>query len=85
MMDFEIELLKENSYENSERIAWYIFDHPAAFSELLQLFSGNDSRITQRATSVIIICTDWKPKMVKPYIEQMILNLKNIGISAAVK
>ena len=84
-MDFEIELLKEHTYENSERIAWYAMDHPETFPDLLKLFSGKDSRITQRATLAIIICTEWKPKMVKPYIEQMILNLKNKDISGAVK
>ncbi len=84
-MDFKVELMKEHTYENSERIAWYVMDHPATFSDLLQLFLGKDSRITQRATLVIIICTDWKPKMVKPYIEEMILNLKKEGISDAIK
>lgn len=84
-MDFKKELLKEHSYENSERIAWYIMDHPETFPQLLKLFLGNDSRITQRATLVIIICTDWKPKMVKPFVEEMILNLKNEDISDAIK
>jgi hypothetical protein len=84
-MDFKTELLKEHSYENSERIAWYIFDNKDTFSQLMELFWEGNNTITQRATWVIIICTEWRPKMVKPFIEPMILKLKEAKLSDSIK
>jgi hypothetical protein len=84
-MDIKKELLKEHSFENSEQIAWYIFGNQTEFEQLINLFWDGNSTITQRASWVIIICTEWRPKMVKPYIEPMILKLKETNISDSVK
>jgi hypothetical protein len=84
-MDLKRELLLDQSYEQAEKIAWYIFDHTDLLPTLFDLFWGCDSRITQRASLVIIICTDWKPKLIKPYVEEMILKLNKSDISNAVK
>ena len=84
-MDFKKEILKEHSFENSERIAWYVQDHSERFPEIMQMFLGDDYRITQRVAWVIIIISEWKPKLLKPFIPEMILNLQKPGITDAVK
>lgn len=84
-MDFKKKILKEHSYENAERIAWFVLDHPDRFPEIMEMFLGDDYRITQRVAWVIIICSEWKPKILKPYIPEMIINLQKPGITDAVK
>lgn len=84
-MNLKAEILKEHSYENSERIAWFVMDNQNYLTELFQLFWENDKVITQRATWVIIIITEWKPKIIKPFVEEMILMLKKDGVNDSIK
>jgi hypothetical protein len=83
-MNLKTELLKEHSYENSEKIAWFIMENPNYLPELFQLFWENDKLITQRATWVIIIISEWKPKILKPFVEEMILTLQKEGINDSI-
>ena len=46
-MNLKAELLKEHSYENSEKIAWFIMDNQNYLSELFQLFWENDKLIVK--------------------------------------
>lgn len=84
-MDLKTELLREHSYENSEKIAWDIMENPHNLNDLFELFWADDYRITQRATWAIIIITEWKPKLIKPFVEQMILRLKKEDINDSIK
>jgi hypothetical protein len=84
-MDLKTELLREHSYENSEKIAWDIMESPQYLNVLFELFWENDYRITQRASWVIIIITEWKPKLIKPFVDDMILRLKKEGINDSIK
>ncbi len=63
-MDLKTELLREHSYENSEKIAWDIMENAHYLNDLFELFWADDYRITQRATWAIIIITEWKPKLI---------------------
>lgn len=84
-MDLIAELLREHTYENSEQLAWDIMENPKYLDNLFEIFWGNDYRITQRASWVIIIITEWKPKLIKPFLEEMILKLKKDGINDSIK
>lgn len=84
-MDLKAEILKEHSYENSEKIAWHIMDNQNYLPDLFQLFWENDKLLTQRATWAIIIITEWKPKIIKPFVEDMILTLKKEGVNDSIK
>ena len=84
-MNLKAEILKEHSYENSEKLAWDIMENPHYLNDLFQLFWENDYRITQRATWAIIIITEWKPKLIKPFVEKMILTLKMKAINDSIK
>ncbi len=83
-MEIRKELLAEHSYENAEKIAWYVMENQEYLAEIFQLFWENDKLITQRVTWVIIIITDWKPKIIKPFVEEMILTLKKEGVNDSI-
>ena len=60
-------------------------DNPNYLAELFQLFWENDKTITQRASWVIIIISVWKPKILKPFVEEMILTLQKEGINDSIR
>lgn len=84
-MNLKAEILKEHSYENSDKIAWFIMDNQNYLPDLFQIFWGNDKILTQRATWIILIISEWKPKILKPFVEEMILTLNKEGINDSIK
>lgn len=83
-VDIRKELLKEHSKSNANRIARYISNYPTRFAVLMELFLGNEYRVTQRAAQVVSICTENHHELIQPYLKQIILNLRN-DIHDAVK
>lgn len=83
-MDIKKELLVEHSKVNALRIAAYIGDSKSRFKALLSIFLGDHYRSTQRAAWVLSICSDKNPEILDPYLETIILNLKN-NVPVAVK
>lgn len=76
-MDIKKELLKEHSKSQSQKIATYIGYNKKRFDELMSLFFSSEYRVTQRAAMVVSHCADKHHELVAPYLEPMILNLKN--------
>ena len=76
-MNIKTELLKEYSKPQAVKISNYIGRDENRFSELMKLFFEDGYRITQRAAWVVSHCSDKYPELIEPYIEPMILNLKN--------
>ncbi|MBL6447259.1 hypothetical protein JMN32_13130 [Fulvivirga sp. 29W222] len=83
-MNIREELLKEHSKPNAIRIAQYIANDATRFDVLMKLFLGDEYRITQRAAQVMSICVDNSPQLIRPYLRQLVLNLRN-DIHDAVK
>lgn len=54
------------------------------FNALIMLFLGNDYRLSQKASWVIIHCMDQHPELIDPHLRKLILNLKN-PVKVAVK
>lgn len=81
-MDIKAELLKEHSRQNAMRIAEYVSQDPAGFKLLMDLFFANEYRVTQRASQVVSICSDFHPEFIRPYLKRLILNLrKNVHVA----
>ncbi|GAA0890380.1 hypothetical protein GCM10009122_00580 [Fulvivirga kasyanovii] len=76
-VDIRKELLKEHSKSNANRIARYISNDPTRFDVLMKLFLSNEYRVTQRAAQVVSMCAENHPGLIRPYLKQMILNLRN--------
>jgi hypothetical protein len=84
-MDFIKILSKEHSIDNALDISSFLIKNPSKISDFFEIYWGNDIMITQRAALVIIELTNWRPKLIKPFVEPMILKLKKEGINDAIK
>ena len=76
-MDIKKELLEEYSKPQAMKISSYIGKDENRFGELMNLFFEDGYRITQRAAWVVSHCSDKYPELIGPYIEPMIMNLRN--------
>ena len=76
-MNIKEALLAEHSKRQSERIATFIGKNPDRFRELMDLFFGEEYRITQRAAWAVSHCTDQYPELILPHLDQLIHNLRN--------
>ncbi|MEZ5008951.1 MAG: hypothetical protein R2753_12440 [Chitinophagales bacterium] len=83
-MDIKTALLKEHTKENSLLIANYIGNDKKRFDELMQLFFHGGSRINQRAAWVVRFCWQNHPRLILPYLEEMV-ELLNTKTHPAVK
>lgn len=71
-MDIRTQLLEEHSKENSKLIAKYIGENKSRVEELLNLFLGEEYRVTQRSSMVFAIISDKYPDLLAPHIERLV-------------
>lgn len=83
-MNIKDELIREHSKENAESIAQYIGTNKTRFAELMEIFLGDDTRLTQRSAWALSKSIDRHPHLLTPYLEAVISNLQN-DIPVAVK
>ncbi len=83
-MDIKATLLKEHSKHNTLRVVAYIGNDKVRFKELIDVFMGDNMRATQGAAWALSFCCDHNSDLLSPYVEELILNLKN-DIPVAVK
>lgn len=76
-MDLRIAILKEHSKQNTLMIAGYIGDDEKKFAHLMELFFGEDYKITQRATWILSYVAEAYPHQVIPYLDDMAEVLKD--------
>jgi hypothetical protein len=76
-MNIKEALLAEHSKAQTMRIVQYIGTDKDRFETLMQLFLNEEYRICQRASWVVSFIAEKYPDMILPYLETMILNLKN--------
>ncbi|MBO3697127.1 hypothetical protein [Roseivirga sp. E12] len=84
-MDLRKQLLKEHSKENTAKIVSYIEGHPALVEELMDIFLNETYRLIQRSAWVVGDLGRSKPEWIRPYIPQMIENLKKPDIHVAAR
>ncbi len=71
------EILKEHSRKQAEKIAHLIMQDSENFALLVELFFYGEYRVTQRASWPLSILAEKHPEYFEPFIEKIILNLKN--------
>lgn len=76
-MDIRQTLNQGNTKPIAVMISAYIGDDAEKFRELMEIFLGNDPRLSQRAAWVVSHCADRHPALIRPWIKPMIKNLKN--------
>lgn len=74
-MDIRAALLAEHSKAQMIMISNYIGADADRFAILMELFLGDNYRLTQRASWAVSKCGDQYPELLAPYIERMIKNL----------
>lgn len=84
-MDLQSELLKEHSKPQMLRIVQYVGNNKQRMKELMDLFLGNEYRITQRAAWPLGYISIAHPNLVEPYHEQLLKRLQQPGMHDAVK
>lgn len=84
-MIIQEQLLVEHSKANSNRIRDYIGNNPKRFRILIDLFKGDEYRISQRAAMVISACYDKNPSLFEPFKEELIKNILEKEPHIAVK
>ena len=83
-MNIREQLLVEHSKANALFISNYIGDDQGKFQELVELFLGDEYRITQRAGHSLAHVFDNHPHLVDPFLPKLIRNLDN-EVNDAVK
>ncbi len=84
-MELRKQLLKEHSKENTNIIVSHILDNPALVDELMDIFLNESYRLIQRSAWVVGEVGRASPQLIKPFIPQMIANLKKEDIHVAAK
>jgi hypothetical protein len=75
-MDFKQELQQRYSQARNTKLVHDIGPDPVKFAALAAHFFGPELRLRQQAITVMSCCADKYPFLVKPYLEKIILNLK---------
>jgi hypothetical protein len=78
-------ILRQPSKATATKIAGYIGNDPARFSELVGLFLAGPYRITQRAAGRLGHCLQHHPELIKPHLKKILDQLGRPGIHDSVK
>ena len=80
------EILKEkiHSKEQALKISQYACSTPERFKELMQCFLSNEYRLAQRAAWSVSWAVQKKPKLIQPYIKDLVAQLPRKDVHNAV-
>ncbi|MCX6350290.1 MAG: hypothetical protein NTX03_00325 [Bacteroidetes bacterium] len=84
-MNLRQQLLQEHSLSNTLFITQYIGEDAEKFAELMEIFLGDNYRLTQRAAWVVSHVVEAHPHLLKPYYKKFIQHLNQPNIHDAVK
>jgi hypothetical protein len=84
-MNLKIELLKENSRAQVNRVVTYVGNRPKRFEQLIQIYLTGPYRVTQRAASPISYCVEAHPALITPHLKTLLNYLKKPGIHDSIK
>ena len=74
-MNLEAEILKADFKDQVVRVAAEISTDENKFAELMKLFFSHNNTYAQRASWVMMHCTDRYPWLVRPYLKKLVKNL----------
>ena len=83
-MTLREEILKEHSKPHTIYLSNKIGPNQEAFDELLELFLGDEYRVTQRAAWVVSYCVEAHPWLIEKHLKSIVENLKR-PVHVAVK
>ena len=85
-MNLKEELLKDKTFTKKQcvEISNFAMATPKNLKELMSFFFSNEYRLAQRTAWVITMITAVNPKLIKPYIEQLVMQLNRKDVHNAV-
>lgn len=83
-MNIQQELEKEHSKEQASRIANYAVQNKKQFKELMNCYTNEDYRLSQRAAWSVSWAAKNKPAMIEPYINVLVKRLQEPNVHPAV-
>ena len=75
----------EHSKAQTMRIVEYIGRSKKRFAELVAIVTGEDRRLAQRAAWAVSHCAEANPKVVQPFVGELLENLKRPNLHDAIK
>jgi hypothetical protein len=84
-MDLRSEILREHSKPQTLRIVDYVGSSPQRMKALMDLFLGDEYRITQRVAWPLSYIGIAHPNLIKPYHGKLLESLQQQGLHDAVK
>ena len=84
-MNLQIEILKEHSKEQCNKIVQWVGNNQERFNELFHLFLNGEYRITQRAAWPLSYCAIAHPELMKNNFEKLLNNLKKPKLHDSIK
>ena len=73
------------SLESRDKVLSYIGNDPERFKALFDCFKNAHNRIRQNAAWALSVCIDQYPRLIQPYLDELILYLKIENIPDGVK
>ncbi len=84
-MDLRTTILAEHSAAQAQKIVEYISADANKCKDLMQLFLGNEYRVTQRAAWPLGIIGEVQPQLIAPYFSVLLKKLKDENAHPAVQ
>jgi len=85
MMNLQKSLPESASQKEFQKIIEWIDGSPEHFAALIEIFFEHDIRKNQYAASIMIHCVEKWDYLLTPYLEKLILNLRNDNLKDATK
>ncbi len=76
-MNLAIELLKENSRNNVDRIVAMVMEDPVLINQLVRFTIQGNIKVSQRASWVLTHCCDLDPELLTPHLEELLVASPN--------
>lgn len=84
-MNLNVEILKEHSRKQRDKITAYVGNDPERFAELVAVFLNGPYRITQRAAWPLSLCIEKYPTLLRPHWKKILAFTDRPDVHDAVK
>ena len=84
-MNLIVEILKEHSKNQKDKIVTYVGNDPKRFAQLVEVFLSGPYRVTQRAAWPLSYCIEKHPELLHPHWKKILAFVGRPGIHDSVK
>ena len=84
-MDLGQQLLAEHSRQSTDRIVRWIGADASRLAQLMNVFLGSDSLLTQRSAWVVGVFADVHPVLLEPWMAKMLRKIREPGVHDAAR